>query len=271
MLGYLNLFRFIPRYEAEIVDVGKEPLLFLLLSFLVAFVITRLYTRVGRARGWGSGSVGGVHLHHVVPGIILVLGAGLLAFTPGGREGVVLELLAIVFGAGAALVLDEFALLLHLKDVYWSEEGRSSIDALIIGALLGAVMLLTTAPWQPEQGPQPSGPRVGVFVGLTVSLFLSLLCFLKSKRFLGLAGLVVPPISFVGALRLGKPRSPWARWFYRSERGAPKRATKRARKLERSQQRFNGGRLGRFERWFTDVVGGRSDPTPPTVQRAACD
>jgi lysyl-tRNA synthetase class 2 len=262
MLGYLNLFRFIPGYEEQIVDAGKEALLLLLISFLVAFVFTRLYTRLGRARGWGSGSVGGVHLHHVVPGIILVLLAGLLAFTPAGRESPVLEILAIAFGAGAALVLDEFALLLHLKDVYWSEEGRTSIDALIIGALLGAVTLLATAPWEPGQDSEATGPKVGVFVGLAVSLFLSLLCFLKRKPFLGLAGLAMFPFSLAGALRLAKPRSPWARWFYDPKRVVPKRQAKRERKLERCWLRFDDGRLGRFERWFSDVVGGRTDPPP---------
>jgi lysyl-tRNA synthetase, class II len=260
MLGYLNLFRFIPEYEEQIVATGKEALLFLFLSFLVAFVLVRLYTRVGRRRGWGSGRVGGVHLHHVVPGLILVLLAGVLAFTPSARGDVVLELLAIVFGAGAALVLDEFALVLHVKDVYWSEEGRSSIDALIIGTLLGAVLLLTTAPWEHQQGSAASGPRVGVFVGLAATVLLSLLCFLKGKRLLGLAGLALFPISLVGAVRLAKPSSPWARWFYDSSREVPARRRRRGRKLARSGRRFEGGRLGRFERWFSEVVGGRADP-----------
>jgi hypothetical protein len=261
MLAYLNLFGFIPGYEEQIVDPGKEALFLLFVSFLVAFVCTRLYTRLGRVRGWGSGSVGGVHLHHVVPGMILVLLASLTAFSPAGREPIALELLAIVFGAGAALVLDEFAMLFHLKDVYWTEEGRSSIDALIIGALLGAVLLVSSAPWERHEG--SNATTVGIFAGLSVNVVLSLLCFLKGKRFLGLAGLVNPLISLPGALRLGKPRSPWARWFYDPERGAPMRCVKRERRLKRSQLRFGGGRAGRFERWFSDFVGGKADPVPP--------
>jgi hypothetical protein len=59
MIAYLNLFRFVPGYEEQIVNAGKEALLLLFVSFLVAFALTRLYTRLGRARGWGSGSVGG--------------------------------------------------------------------------------------------------------------------------------------------------------------------------------------------------------------------
>jgi hypothetical protein len=266
VLAYLNLFRFVPGYEKQIVDPGKEALFLLFVSFLLAFVLTRLYTRLGRVRGWGSGNVGGVHLHHVVPGIILVLLAGLTAFSSAGRETVVLELLAIVFGAGAALVLDEFAMLFHLRDVYWAEEGRSSIDALIIGALLGAVLLVSSAPWEREEG--SNATTVGVFAGLSFNVVLSLFCFLKGKRFLGLAGLINPLISVAGALRLGKPRSPWARWFYDPNRGAPTRRVKRERKLERSKRRFGSGRPGRFERWFSDVVGGRIDPIPPAGRAA---
>jgi hypothetical protein len=259
MIAYLNLFRFIPGYEEQIVNAGKEALLLLFVSFLVAFALTRLYTRLGRARGWGSGSVGGVHLHHLVPGIILVLLAGLIAFSSAGRETVVLELVAIVFGAGAALVLDEFAMLLHLKDVYWTEEGRSSIDAMIIGAILGAIMLVSSAPWEREQGSN-NATTFGIFWGLSINVFFSLLCFMKGKRFLGLAGLINPLISLPGALRLAKPRSPWSHWFYDPERGTPKRRAKRTRKLKRSRQRFESGRFGRFERWFSDFVGGRTEP-----------
>jgi hypothetical protein len=69
----VNLFRFIPGYETHIFDEGKEPLLFLFLAFIVAFALTRLYTRMARSRGWGSGNVGGVHMHHMVPGIILMV------------------------------------------------------------------------------------------------------------------------------------------------------------------------------------------------------
>ena len=126
---------------------------------------------------------------------------------------------------------------------------------MIIGAILGAIMLVSSAPWEREQGSN-NATTVGIFWGLSINLFFSLLCFAKGKRFLGLAGLINPLISLPGALRLAKPRSPWARWFYDPNRGAPKRRLKRERKLKRSRLRFEGGRAGRFERWFSDVVGG---------------
>ncbi len=125
----MNIFRFVPGYEQYIYEAGKEPLFLLLLSFLIAFFLTRLYTRLGRVRGWGSGNVGGVHLHHIVPGIILALVAGLLLAATSGAQSTSRGLIAIVFGAGAALILDEFALVLHLEDVYWSERGRLSVES----------------------------------------------------------------------------------------------------------------------------------------------
>ena len=83
----MDILRFIPGYTEHIYDAGKEPLFVLLVSFIIAFTMTRGYTRLARKRGWGSGNVGGVHLHHVVPGIILVLLGGLVSFTRYADSG----------------------------------------------------------------------------------------------------------------------------------------------------------------------------------------
>jgi hypothetical protein len=86
----------------------------------------------------------GRHIHHLVFGIIILLGVGYgwLADFGTGEDDTSLflsRLMSILYGVGAALTLDEFALWLNLKDVYWSPEGRSSIDAVILfGALLAA-------------------------------------------------------------------------------------------------------------------------------------
>jgi hypothetical protein len=86
----------------------------------------------------------GRHIHHLVFGIIILLGVGYgwLADIGTGEDDSSLllsRLMSILYGVGAALTLDEFALWLNLKDVYWSPEGRSSIDAVILfGALLSA-------------------------------------------------------------------------------------------------------------------------------------
>src|SRR5262245_42807482 len=119
--------------------MSREPTALLLAAFVVTFVLTRGYTRLARVHGWGSGSVGGVHLHHIVVGIVLVLLSGLveIASRPAGAGR---DVLAIVFGVGGAFVLDEFALSLYLRDVYWSEEGHGSIDASLLGLLLAALL-----------------------------------------------------------------------------------------------------------------------------------
>jgi len=143
----MNAFGFVPGYRHEIVLGGKEPLVLCLIAFLVTFALTRLYTRLARARGWGSGSVGGgIHLHHMVVGIVFILGTGFatVAFWPGspGRE-----VIGILFGVGAALTLDEFALWLYLRDVYWSPEGRSSVDATVIGLVFGTLPVRRRRRW----------------------------------------------------------------------------------------------------------------------------
>src|ERR1700683_2995469 len=87
---------------------------------------------------------GGRHIHHLVFGILILLlvGYGWLADVGTGADHssiLLSRLMSILYGAGAALTLDEFALWLNLRDVYWSAEGRSSIDAIILfGAFLAA-------------------------------------------------------------------------------------------------------------------------------------
>ncbi|MBA2669805.1 MAG: hypothetical protein H0U67_05480, partial [Gemmatimonadetes bacterium] len=133
-------------YQHEIIDPGKQPQWFLLIAFLATFALVRFIThsiRAGRfKRVFRNVSAGGTHLHHLVPGIILMLVCGYLAIAlpPGfAREPV-----AIGFGIGMALTLDEFALWLHLEDVYWAKEGRQSVDAVIIVATI-LVLILTGA------------------------------------------------------------------------------------------------------------------------------
>jgi hypothetical protein len=108
----------------------------MLAASLLTFALTRLYTRLARHREWGSGRVGDVHVHHMVLGNVLMLTCGMLviAFQPTDFG---LDLFALGFGVGAAFVLDEFALTVHLRDVYWTPEGRHSIEMSIIWTLLG--------------------------------------------------------------------------------------------------------------------------------------
>jgi hypothetical protein len=112
------------------------------LSFFVTFATVRTITHAIRAGigGVRNIEVRGMHIHHLVWGILLLLitGYGWLLYEEGKSYSRRLaRALSLAFGIGAALTLDEFALWLHLRDVYWEREGRTSIDALLLfGALL---------------------------------------------------------------------------------------------------------------------------------------
>ena len=260
----VGVFNFIPGYRDTIYDAGKEPILIVLLSFLIAFACTRGYTRLARKKGWGSGSVGGVHLHHNVPGLILVLVGGLLAYTPLSDDPWVHFSGAILFGVGAALVLDEFALIFHLKDVYWSEEGRSSIDATIMAAIVCGAALVVSSPFGVDQ--VDDEPFLIAFLVVAFNVLWALICFLKSKPFVGTAGILITPIACLGAMRLAKPGSPWAHKFYTRVAGHPRRSAWRLQKLARAELRAKHGFGARFRRWLEDLVGGKpSLPPLPTV------
>ncbi|MBA3718049.1 MAG: hypothetical protein H0W87_07480 [Actinobacteria bacterium] len=248
----LDIFRFIPGYSEAIVGDGKEPVLLLLLAFLITFMLTRLYTRLARVYGWGSGSVGGVHLHHMVVGILIVLVTGVVAVAEW-PTGIGRDLIGIFFGIGAALVLDEFALSLYLEDVYWSPEGRTSIDATIMGVMLAGLLMVGTSPFGVNDAHYSRTIAFGV---IALNIVLATITFLKGKLMLGLAGIFVPLIGLVGVLRLAKPRSAWARWFYK----------RNPAKVERARQRYevHPGWPERFNTWFTNLVGGApSRPSPP--------
>ena len=135
-------------YHESIVARQKEPAFLLTLAFLLTFAVVRLITH-GIKNGWlpflHNVDAGGLHVHHMVFGILLVLLAGYLSLVLGDRRPT--RVLAIEFGIGAALVLDEFALWLRLADVYWEPEGRESIDAVVIAGGLGTLGVLGLDFW----------------------------------------------------------------------------------------------------------------------------
>jgi hypothetical protein len=129
-------------YRHHVVDEGKEQAFWILAAFLVTFLVVRLITHsihAGSTR-LRNVKVGRTHIHHLVPGILLMLVTGYLSNAISFRSG--RTTVAVLFGVGAALTLDEFALWLHLQDVYWQREGRRSIDIVIVaGTLAGLVVL----------------------------------------------------------------------------------------------------------------------------------
>jgi hypothetical protein len=242
----MNLFGFVPGYGTHVYDAGREPGFLMLLAFILTLAGTRFYTRMARVRGWGSAIVGGVHVHHLVPGVVLALVAGGLAVTLEPRE-FWLAMLAAAFGAGAALVLDEFAMLLHLDDVYWTTEGRLSIDACLAAIAFLGLAVLASFPLPSDS----AGERLGRSIAdglLLLNLLLVAVTLLKGKLKLGLFGIVFPALSVVGSVRLAKPTSVWARRLYRDD----------GRKLRQSRERY----AAREERWvgrrhrFYDLIGG---------------
>jgi hypothetical protein len=260
----------IPGYEANIFEAGKEPLFVLLVSFLITFALTRLYTRLARIRGWGSASAGGVHMHHLVVGIGLLIASGLLVFALEPAR-VATGILAILFGGGAALTLDEFALWFHLRDVYWSDEGRSSIDATILVVLLAGLILTGASPVD-SRSDYESG--VGYSIGIGFHFLWVIVTLLRGKLLLGAVAVLIPLVGLIGGIRLAKPSSPWAKWFYRSSEGKPWYTRwmfrKGEAKLATASERFEQGWAVRFGRRFEDVVGGApSLPSPTSGYRSA--
>jgi hypothetical protein len=125
-------------YRMHYRDPRRERVLLASIAFVVAVLVVRLVTSA-IANGLGpfsDVSVGGTHVHHLVWGILLLLGVGYLTLIQAGgdvrgrtRVG---RVLALAYGAAAALTLDEFALWLNLDDVYWDELGKQSIQAIMV-------------------------------------------------------------------------------------------------------------------------------------------
>jgi lysyl-tRNA synthetase class 2 len=244
----MNLFDFIPGYESAIYDTGREPAFVMILSFIITFIFTRGYTRIARVRGWGSASFGGVHTHHMVFGLIVAFSAGALMFSFTPDQGPALLLLAASFGCGASLVLDEFALIFHLQDVYWKEEGRKSIDAIILGLMFGSLFLLQIVPFGSTK--DQSGSLIAV--AIVSNLPIIVLAALKGKVYFAVFGVFIPLLALIGAVRLAEPDSIWARRFYGAE----------GKKIQRSRQRYE-----RYEKkWRSrkervwDIIGGKTRP-----------
>jgi hypothetical protein len=103
---------------------------FATIAYFVTLVVVRVFTTATNGEANAYLVIGGVHIHHLVFGIVAILIAGLFAL-----DEVLRLSRALLFGIGAALVLDEFALLVFLKDVYWLPQGSLSVFALVVGLL----------------------------------------------------------------------------------------------------------------------------------------
>ena len=245
---------------------NDEQGLFLVLSgFILSFAFIRMSTRLMRSDRvpWWPGSVvsdGGVHLHHLVFGIVTMMIAGTLGFAVLGHSPYA-EICAFFFGVGGGLTIDEFALWVYLDDVYWAKQGRSSIDATVISAAGMMLLLLGFSPLSFETG---SVEAVIASIAVALIVFaLVAICFAKQRILHGVVGFFAFPIAIYGTARIGKPNSPWARRFYGERRPA---------KQARSERRFHPGRrTERFKNAFRDIVGGKPSEGVTAVREATLD
>ena len=148
-IAKLNIFRgfhlrrkIVAAYQQH-VDYRREAALFMWVAFIATFVFLRLLTFGIRYHLLPVKNVvtsSGLHIHHFVWGILVLLIVGFLGITIWSER--LHPWLATIFGIGAALVIDEYALWLNLQDVYWTGPGRESIDAVLI-----FVSLLSVGIW----------------------------------------------------------------------------------------------------------------------------
>jgi hypothetical protein len=210
---------------------GRNHLIAFTLGLLITFLGIRANTRLIRAnvRWW---------FHDLRPG-------GLAT--------------ALAFGGGVALTLDEFALLLHLENVYWQEQGRISVDAVIVTITAALLFLGGLQPFNAVDA--TSLARLGgwvITILVIVNVTLAIICFLKGKLWTGVFGCFVPVVATVGAFRLARPGSPWSR-RYRDNPGKRERAERRDRR--------EAAMVRAWRRWFFDLIAGK--PHIPPVHLAS--
>jgi hypothetical protein len=232
-------------YQDGIVDTGREPHFLFFVAFLFTFGFIRTSAHMIRAQvSWwpGNVNVGGTHVHHLVWGILLLLICGYIAvaIAPNSPWR---EVVAVFFGIGTGLTLDEFALWLNLKDVYWEKEGRASIDAVVIAAAVSGLLLISLRGWidvttSVEDAIQGLVGSIGL-----LGVVLALVNAAKEKFGMAIWTILIPVSGIPSAFRLAKPRSVWAKLFYRQD------------KKQRSEQRFGGERGKPFWKRGGELLG----------------
>jgi lysyl-tRNA synthetase class 2 len=237
-----------------------------LVGLLATFLFVRVNTRLIRAKvSWWFHDIeseGGTHVHHMVIGVVLMATVGILliALAPAG---LLAQILALAFGAGVALTLDEFALILHLQDVYWREEGRLSVDAVIIVVCVAGLFVLGLDPFAGLGDTRTGGDvaRVAEAVFVLVDVGPVVICLLKGKIWTGAIGLFVPFLAIVGSIRLARPNSPWARRRY------PTRPKKLA-KAQKREARLDAHTIAWRDAFF-DLIAGK--PHLPSLPPAGAE
>ena len=232
-------------YQQGIVDTGREPHFLFFVSFLLTFGFIRTSAHMirGQVKWWpGNVRVEGTHIHHLVWGILLLLICGYIAVALAPQSPW-REVVAVFFGIGTGLTLDEFALWLNLKDVYWEKQGRASIDAVVIAAAISGLLLISLRGWidvttEVEGAVQAAASGIGL-----LGVILAVISAAKEKFGMAVWSIVVPVVGIPSAFRLAKPSSIWAKLFYRQC------------KKERSEERFAGSRGEPFWKRGRELIG----------------
>ena len=244
-------------FEEQILEKDRLPLLLCFLAFVATFVTTRIITRLIRAgRGPFKNNVSesGVHVHHAVPGVIMLVVGAFIA-VGSGTKAPWAEVGAVLVGIGTSLVLDEFALILHLNDVYWSQEGRVSVEvACLAFAGLGLVMLGANPFDIQFDDTVPMWAKALITTGI-IALHVGavFICLIKAKYKMALIGALVPLVAEIGAIRLARPNSRWAKRRY-----SEKKMAKAIRREEKRRARWSPitGRI-------SDFIGGEVSEREP--------
>lgn len=215
-------------FHREIVHSGRLAAFLFFVALLGTFAFIRTSTwMIKKQVSWWPGNVevGGTHVHHLVWGIcaMMIFGYVGVVHQPGSPWW---EIVSVLFAIGMGLALDEFALWVDLKDVYWTKEGRKSIDAMIIAGCAAGVLLVGFTSWVTLSDELADSVFAGVGAFGLVGIVIALINAAKEKLWWALASLIFWPAGVVPAYRLGKPRSIWARRFYRDGR------------LQRSRDRY---------------------------------
>jgi hypothetical protein len=232
-------------YQDGIVDTGREPHFLFFVAFLLTFGFIRTSAHMIRAqvKWWpGNVQVGGTHIHHLVWGILLLLICGYLAVAID-PESPWREIVAVFFGIGTGLTLDEFALWLNLKDVYWEKEGRASIDAVVMATAISGLFLVSLRGWSDVTTDVADAVQAVIGgIGL-LGVFLALINAAKEKFGMAVWSVIVPVAGIPSAFRLAKPHSVWAKVFYRHG------------KRQRSEERYARSRGKPFWKRGGELLG----------------
>lgn len=216
---------------------GQRGGFLVLAGFLGGFLFIRTSARMIHAEvSWWPGNVetkSGLHIHHLVWGIVTLMLAGFLtiALEPASPWR---ELLALAFGIGCGLTLDEFALWLRLDDVYWKSEGRSSVDAVIVATVIGAMVVTGAAPLETGDG----GSIAAIAAAVLINLGFVCLAVSKGKLLMALVGVFMPLVAIVASVRLARPGSRWAARHYRAGSVKAEEAERRDLRVNSIQNRF---------------------------------